>query len=313
MNGIACSGALAALSSAASQCFAGAGLALVSAAMEPELRSLPVLLPQGFVDLAYVQWGPAGGRTVVCAHGLTRNARDFDVLARALAARGMRVVAVDFPGRGRSAWLAGPAQYAFPVYLGAMAALIARLDVAELDWVGTSMGGLAGMMLAAQGRTPLARLVVNDVGPFIPKASLERIGSYVGATPRFASLDEVEAHLRRVAAPFGRLTDAQWRHLAEHSAVRDGGTWRLHHDPAIGEAFKATPPADIDLWAVWDAIAQPVLVVRGADSDLLLPETAAEMTRRGPRHVELVEFEGCGHAPALMAEEQVEAILRFLA
>lgn len=281
--------------------------------MEPELRTLPILLPQGFVDLAYAQWGPRDGRVVVCAHGLTRNARDFDVLARALAATGRRVVAVDFPGRGRSSWLAGPAQYGFPVYLGAMAALLARLDVDELAWIGTSMGGLAGMMLAAQPRTPLSRLVVNDVGPFIPKASLERIGSYVGESPRFASLEAVEAHLRRVAAPFGRLADAQWRHLAEHSAVREGDAWRLHHDPAIGEAFRATPPADIDLWTVWDAIALPVLVVRGAESDLLLRDTAAEMTRRGPRRVELVEFAGCGHAPALMAEDQVAAILRFLA
>ena len=280
--------------------------------MEPELRTLPVLLPQGFVDLAYAQWGPRDGRVVVCAHGLTRNARDFDVLARALAATGRRVVAVDFPGRGRSSWLAGPAQYGFPVYLGALAALIARLDADAIDWVGTSMGGLAGMMLAAQTRSPLARLVVNDVGPFIPRAALERIGSYVGNSPRFASLAEVEAHLRRVAAPFGPLSDAQWRHLAEHSAVREGDAWRLHHDPAIGEAFKAAPPADIDLWPVWDAIAQPVLVVRGAESDLLLRETAAEMARRGPRQVELVEFAGCGHAPALMAEDQVEAILRFL-
>lgn len=281
--------------------------------MEPELRTLPILLPQGFVDLAYAQWGPRDGRVVVCAHGLTRNARDFDVLARALAGVGRRVVAVDFPGRGRSSWLAGPAQYGFPVYLGAMAALLARLDADAVDWIGTSMGGLAGMMLAAQPRTPLSRLVVNDVGPFIPKASLERIGSYVGESPRFASLDAAEAHLRRVAAPFGRLSDAQWRHLAEHSAVREGDAWRLHHDPAIGEAFRATPPADIDLWAVWDAIALPVLVVRGAESDLLLRDTAAEMTRRGPRRVELVEFAGCGHAPALMAEDQVEAILRFLA
>lgn len=281
--------------------------------MEPELRTLPVLLPQGFVDLAYAQWGPRDGRVVVCAHGLTRNARDFDVLARALAGRGRRVVAVDFPGRGRSSWLAGPAQYGFPVYLGALAALVARIDAEAIDWVGTSMGGLAGMMLAAQPRSPLARLVVNDVGPFIPKASLQRIGSYVGEAPRFATLGAVEAHLRRVAAPFGLLTDAQWRHLATHSAVRDGEGWRLHHDPAIGEAFKATPPADIDLWPVWDAIAQPVLVLRGVDSDLLLRETAQEMARRGPRHVELVEFDGCGHAPALMAQDQIEAIARFLA
>jgi pimeloyl-ACP methyl ester carboxylesterase len=280
--------------------------------MTPRLCRLPYLLPQGFHELAYVEWGGGEGRPVVCAHGLTRNARDFDALARALVARGRRVVAVDFPGRGRSAWLTDSALYAFPTYLAALAALIARLDRPEVDWVGTSMGGLAGMMLAAQPRTPVARLVVNDVGPFIPKAALERIAGYVGQTPRFASLDAVEAHLRRVAAPFGALSDAQWRHLAEHGAVRDGEGWRLHYDPAIATAFAATPPADVDLWSVWERIAAPTLVIRGAESDLLLEDTARRMAGRTDGRVDLVEFAGCGHAPALMAPEQVATIADFL-
>lgn len=281
--------------------------------MTPRLHTLPFLLPQGFFDLAYVDWGPREGRPVVCAHGLTRNARDFDVLAQALAARGRRVVAVDFPGRGGSDWLPDPALYAYPTYLAALAALIARLDCETVDWVGTSMGGLAGMMLAAQPGTPIARLVVNDVGPFIPKAALERIGSYVGETRRFASRAEVEAYLRRVAAPFGALSDAQWRHMAEHGAVRDGEGWRLHYDPAIAAPFKTAPAADVDLWAVWERIAAPTLVIRGAESDLLLSDTAQRMTTRTQGSVRLAVFAGCGHAPALMAEDQIATVADFVA
>lgn len=281
--------------------------------MAPRFRTLSYLLPHGFRDLAYVEWGPEAGRPVVCAHGLTRNARDFDVLAEALAVRGRRVVAVDFPGRGRSAWLPDPSLYAFPTYLAALAALIARLDSPQLDWVGTSMGGLAGMMLAAQSGTPVVRLVVNDVGPFIPKAALARIAGYVGETGRFASLEEVEAHVRRVAAPFGSLTDAQWRHMAEHGAVRDGDGWRLHYDPAIATAFAATPPADVDLWGVWERVVAPTLVIRGADSDLLLEDTAVRMTARADGRVRLAVFAGCGHAPALMAADQIATVADFLA
>ena len=279
--------------------------------MDPRLRDVAYLTPQGFVSLAYLEWGAAAGRPVLCAHGLTRNARDFDMLARALAAAGRRVIAVDFPGRGRSAWLPHASDYAYPVYLSALAALMARLDASELDWVGTSMGGLAGMMLAAQPQTPIVRLIVNDVGPFVPKAALERIASYVGQRMRFASLAEVEAQLRVVAAPFGPLSDAQWRHLAVHSAVADAEGFRLHYDPAIGEAFRSSPPADVDLWPLWDRIACPTLVLRGAASDLLLPETAREMTLRGPR-ARVVEIAGCGHAPALMATDQIATIAAFL-
>lgn len=281
--------------------------------MTPRLLSLPVLLGPGFFDLAYAEWGPADGRPVVCAHGLTRSARDFDALAATLAARGRRVVAIDFPGRGASAWLPDPALYASPTYLAAAAALIARLDAPEIDWVGTSMGALVGMILAAQARTPIMRLVMNDVGPFIPKAALERIGSYVGQAPRFASLDEVEAYLREILAPFGKLDDAQWRHLAAHDAVRDGDGWRMRYDPAIGTAFRAAPVADVDLWPVWERVACPVLVLRGAASDLLLAQTMGEMATRGHAKVTCVEFAGCGHAPALMATDQIETVAGFLA
>lgn len=284
----------------------------------PRLCSMPVLSPAGFVRLAWVEWGPeTAGRVVVCVHGLSRNARDFDALAQDLAGLGWRVVSVDVPGRGRSEWLRRPEDYAYPFYAAALAALIGRLGVDRVDWVGTSMGGLIGMMLAAQPASPIRRLLLNDIGAFIPKASLERIAQYVGRDPRFASLAEVEAYLRQVCAPFGPLTDAQWRHLATHSGVQaEGGGWRLHYDPAIGAAFRSAPPADVVLWPVWEAVACPVLILRGSESDLLLRQTAEEMTRRGASAsagtVRWQEIAGVGHAPALMALDQIARVREFL-
>ena len=286
--------------------------------MSPRLRSLPVLSPSGFVRLAWAEWGDEGAaRTVLCVHGLTRNGRDFDVLAAALAEAGWRVVAPDVPGRGRSDWLRRPEDYGYPFYLAALAALIGRLAVDSVDWVGTSMGGLIGMMLAAQPGTPLRRLVLNDVGPFLPPAALERIGAYVGLDPRFQTLDALEAYLRRVHAPFGALTDAQWRHLAEHSArPAEQGRLRLHYDPAIAQAFKTVPPEGVVLWPVWEAVACPTLVIRGAASDLLAEETAEEMTRRGAAAsrglVSLRTIGDAGHAPALMAADQIAIVREFL-
>jgi pimeloyl-ACP methyl ester carboxylesterase len=285
---------------------------------EPRFHSMPVLSPAGFVRLAWVEWGPeAAPRTVICVHGLTRNARDFDDLARALAAQGWRVVSVDVPGRGRSEWLRRPEDYAYPFYASALAALIGRLDAAQVDWVGTSMGGLIGLMLAAQPDTPIRRLVLNDIGAFIPKASLERIAQYVGRDPLFGSVGEVEAYLRQVNAPFGPLSDAQWRHLASHSALQaEDGRWRLHYDPAIGKAFATAPVDDVALWPIWEPIACPVLILRGAESDLLARATAEEMTRRGAAalagKVELREIAGVGHAPALMALDQIALVRDFL-
>jgi len=262
--------------------------------------------------IAYTEWaGPPGARTVLCVHGLTRNGRDFDDLARALS-RSRRVVCPDIVGRGRSQWLSHAGDYGYPLYLADMAALIARLDVAEIDFVGTSMGGLIGMMLAAQPGTPIRRLVVNDIGPLIAKEGLLRIASYVGADPVFADLAALEAYLRKVSASFGALSDAQWRHLAEHGARRrPDGTLGRAYDPAIAGAFKDVA-GDVDLWPVWDAIGCPTLVLRGAESDLLRAGDAAAMTRRGPR-ARLVEFPGIGHAPALMDGAQIAVIEDFLA
>jgi pimeloyl-ACP methyl ester carboxylesterase len=281
-------------------------------AMSMTRRSLTCLGPHGFHRLVYWEWpGPPGARSLICAHGLTRNGRDFDALAAVLSAQ-YRVLCPDFPGRGQSPWLADPGDYGYPLYLADMAALIARLDIDEVDWVGTSMGGLVGMLLAAQPGTPIRRLVINDIGPLIAKEGLERIGSYVGRDPSFGDAAALEAALRQVAQPFGPLTDAQWRHLAAISTRRKpDGTLGFAYDPRIGDPFRAEPAKDIDLWASWDAIRCPTLLLRGAESDLLRAADAMAMTRRGPKAL-LIEFGGIGHAPALMAEDQIAAIRDFL-
>ncbi|HXP32258.1 MAG TPA: alpha/beta hydrolase [Stellaceae bacterium] len=274
--------------------------------------SLLCLGPHGFHRLAYTEWpGPPLGRTVVCVHGLTRNGRDFDFLAERLAER-CRIVCPDMPGRGRSEWLRHPEDYGLPLYLGDVAALIARLGVEEVDWVGTSMGGIIGMTLAALPGTPIRRLVLNDVGAVVAAEGLARIGGYVGRDPSFADLTALEAALRRIAAPFGPLSDAEWQHLALHSARRrPDGTLALAYDPRIGDAFHDLPAQDIDLWATWDAIRCPTLVLRGAESDVLRSADAAAMTQRGPR-ARLVELPGIGHAPALMADDQTALVSDFL-
>jgi pimeloyl-ACP methyl ester carboxylesterase len=280
--------------------------------MSMSSRTLRCLGPHGFHRLAYWEWpGPSGARTVLCVHGLTRNGRDFDRLAEALARR-FRVVCPDMPGRGKSDWLSAAADYAYPLYLADLAALIARLDVEEVDWVGTSMGGILGMLMAAQPGAPIRRLVVNDIGPLIAKEGVQRIGSYVGRDPSFADAAALEAELRALAAGFGPLSDAQWRHLASISTRRKAdGSLGFAYDPQIGDAIRAAPPVDVDLWPTWEAIRCPALVLRGAVSDILRREDAQAMAERGPK-AKLVEFAGVGHAPALMADDQIGAVRDFL-
>lgn len=276
-------------------------------------RSYLSLSAHGFHRIAYTEWGPAdAARVAVCVHGLTRNSRDFDPFAQALEDT-YRVACPDLPGRGKSHWFTVHADYRPPAYLGDLSALLARLDVSEIDWVGTSLGGILGMTLAAQPNTPIRKLVVNDVGAFIEKAALARIGDYVGKDPTFRSLEALEAYLREVHAPFGPLTDAQWRHLAIHGARRDDAAevWRLHYDPGIAVPFRDDFSKDIDLWPVWDAIRCPVLIVRGAESDILLHEIAEEMLTRGPQ-AELLELPGIGHAPALMDPAQIAVVRDWL-
>ena len=269
----------------------------------------PALFPEGFRRVAYTEWGERDNpRVLVCVHGLTRNGRDFDSLAEALC-DAYRVVCPDVIGRGRSEWLTRKADYGYPLYVPLLATLIAHLGVDEVDWVGTSMGGLIGMFLAASPGTPIRRMVMNDVGPLVPKAALERLGGYVGKAPAFDDIAQLEAYLREVSAPFGPLSDAQWRHLAIHSARREGDKLLLAYDPGIGAPFQGEQQ-DVNLWPVWSVVRAPVLVVRGGDSDLLLRDTAQQMLARPG--TELFEVPGTGHAPMLMAVEQIAAVREFL-
>ena len=271
---------------------------------------------KGFHRIHYTEWGdPGAEQIVVCVHGLTRTGRDFDDLARALAPD-FRVVCPDIAGRGGSDWLYAKEDYGYPQYCADMTALIARVTSGgkpgKIHWVGTSMGGVIGMLLASRPRSPIGKLVLNDVGTVIPKAALERIGTYVGRDSRFRTLEELEAMVRIVCAPFGPLTDAQWRHLTETGAKQhEDGSWGLSYDPGIGIPFQKGPLTDVDLWQYWDTIACPTLLLRGAQSDLLLKDNAEAMTRRGPKP-RLVEFEGIGHAPMLMARDQIQAVRDFL-
>ena len=274
-------------------------------------RQLSCLSLHGFHRLSYYEWGdPANSKVAICVHGLTRNGRDFDDLALALSSE-YRVLCPDVPGRGKSEWLTHPEDYSYPVYCADMAALIARSGAQTVDWIGTSMGALIGMLLAAQPNSPIRKLVMNDVGPFIPKASLERLSTYVGKPVSFDSFEAFEQYIRVVSASFGPLSDAQWRHLAATTARRgDDGRWGTNYDPAIASPFKV-PIADVVLWPFWDPIRCPVLLLRGKESDLLLSETAREMTTRGPK-AKLVEFAGIGHAPMLMAADQINVVRQFL-
>jgi pimeloyl-ACP methyl ester carboxylesterase len=286
--------------------------------LTPRFGEVRALGAHGYVRVAYVEWGPAdAAQVVLCVHGLTRNARDFDFLAQRLAKAGKRVLVPDLPGRGRSEWLPNAADYATPIYLSAATAVIARSGADQVDWVGTSLGGHIGMELAALPGTPVRRLVLNDFGARIAGIALQRISTYLRVKRHFASIEDLESHLRTVHEPFGRLTDAQWRHLAIHSAVKtDDGDYRQHFDPAISRVFSWPLMVDISLWHVWEKVACPTLILHGEDSDLLHASTVREMQRRGLAAkkglVRAVEVREVGHAPALMADYQIAIVEDFL-
>ena len=244
----------------------GADIDRLHGGSQVQTKKLSLEGPYAGLELAYTEWGrPQAEHVVVCVHGLTRNARDFDFLAAALA----------------------------------------------VDWIGTSMGGLIGMVLAAAENAPIRRLVLNDVGPFIPEPALKQIQSYLSLDIVFADLDEAERHLRNIHAPFGPLTAAQWHHLALHSVRETGeGLW-LNYDPAIRRKFVEVAAGDIDLWELWDAVSCPTFLIRGMESALVSAETAAEMGQRGPKAT-VTAVPDVGHAPALMSRDQISTIERWL-
>ncbi|HEY5790854.1 MAG TPA: alpha/beta hydrolase [Gammaproteobacteria bacterium] len=266
----------------------------------------------GFRRVAYAAWGaPEAAETVVCVHGLTRNGRDFDFLAAALAGPGRRVICPDVAGRGRSDWLADPSQYAYPTYMNDMAMLLAHLDARSVDWVGTSMGGLIGLFLAIQPNTPIRRLVLNDIGAQIPQAALARIAGYVGLDRVFDSAAAALEHLKSIQSGWGALSDAQWAHMARHGLRQDSaGGWRLGHDPGILAGLG--DPQEVQLWPAWQALRCPVLLLHGAQSDVLTAETVARMGESGPP-LSVVSWPGIGHAPSLMDPAQIATVRDWLA
>jgi pimeloyl-ACP methyl ester carboxylesterase len=274
--------------------------------------------------MAYWQWGdPQASHVVVCAHGLSRQGRDFDVLAQALCARGgdgLQVVCPDVVGRGRSDWLQDPAGYQLPAYGADMLVLLSALKPGTLDWVGTSMGGLIGLGLAGQPQLPFKfrKLVLNDVGPAIEWQAIQRIGAYLGEVIRFDSIEQAAEALRLISAGFGPHTREQWLALTRPmlKPAADGRAYVLHYDPAIALPFRsltaeASAQGEAVLWRLYDAITADTLLLRGADSDLLSRETAQAMTQRGPR-ARVVEFAGVGHAPMLVVADQVQVVCDFL-
>ncbi len=297
---------------------------------EPHLNYIDCPDPAGSHRMAYWQWGDAAApHVVVCVHGLSRQGRDFDVLAQALVERSgghLQVVCPDVAGRGMSQWLADPAQYQVPTYAADMLALLAHLKPTVLDWVGTSMGGLIGLavasVLGAAKPYPDAhinKLVLNDVGPVIQWEAIVRIGGYLGRHMEFDSLQAAADAMWAISTSFGPHTAEQWLELSRHM-VRprtDGAPGvRLHYDPAIALALRAATAesaaqGEALLWAMYDGLAAQVLLLRGAESDLLTAQTAAQMAQRGPK-AQLIEFAGVGHAPTLIAPDQVDAVATFI-
>ena len=275
--------------------------------------------------MAYWQWGnPQSKRVVLCVHGLTRQGRDFDVLARALCLKAggdLRVVCPDVVGRGQSDWLQDPMAYHVGTYAADMGVLLGHLQPDTVDWIGTSMGGLIGLVACGQPEptVPLRRLVLNDVGPRIQWQALQRIGEYLGQGGQFSSLQQAADAMWKTASSFGPHTPAQWLDLSRHMVKPvDGasGLLKLHYDPRIALAFQAVTAesaaqGEALLWHLYDNIKASTLLVRGAESDLLSRETAQAMTTRGPK-ARLLEFEGVGHAPTFVTAEQVQAVTSFL-
>jgi pimeloyl-ACP methyl ester carboxylesterase len=277
-------------------------------------RKVQCASASGLHRMAYLEWGDREtSKVLICAHGLTRCARDLDRLAAEMVRHGYRVVCPDVAGRGDSEWLKNPMEYALPTYANDMVTLIARLDVETVHWVGTSLGGLVGMTLAAMPGSPVTKLVLNDVGAVLTAVSLDRIGSYLGKWPPLSTLDAAEQYVRSISTTFGPHTDAEWRFLTQHVVRKNpDGSLRMHYDPAIAVPFNAElPHRDVELWSSYDAIRCPTLVLRGEQSDLLTREAAKQMALRGPR-AKVVEIPGVGHAPTLLHDDQIAIVREFL-
>ena len=282
----------------------------------PAIHYVHCMSPAGLHRLAYKEWGDASNpRVLVCVHGLTRVSDDFDAIATALCER-YRVICPDIVGRGRSDHLRDPTHYQVPQYIADMVTLIARLDVEQIDWLGTSMGGLIGIGLAAQPQNLIRRLVLNDIGPVLNAQAMTRIADYVGQAPVFTKFEQARDYVKLLSASFGEHDEAQWNKLARDVLVEEQGNWHLSYDPALALPFKAMTPESIEqaeqiLWAAYDAIRCPTLLLRGDTSDMLSPDTALQMTQRGPK-AQLQVLQNVGHAPTLLDNAQIALVKNFL-
>jgi pimeloyl-ACP methyl ester carboxylesterase len=288
---------------------------------EAKIKSVQCVSLAGLHRMSYKEWGEADNPNVlVCVHGVTRVGDDFDNLARALSDQ-YRVVCPDVVGRGRSDWLKNPQLYVLPQYVADMVTLLARVlangERQTVDWFGTSMGGLIGLGLASLPDSPISKLILNDIGPVLDPTALQRIGDYIGQDLRFQSFEEGAKFIRDVSLPFGPHTDAEWHKLASDVLRQDAdGKWVRHYDMGLSLPFRSATPesAKADqamLWAAYDAVKCPTLLVRGAESDLLSRETAELMTQRGPK-ASLVEIPGVGHAPTFLHDDQIAIARQFL-
>ena len=285
--------------------------------MQARRKSVQCISPTGLHTMSYKEWGdPLNPKVLVCVHGVTRVAEDFDSLAVALCQE-YRVVCPDVVGRGYSGRLRNPMHYQIPQYVSDMVSLLARLEAETVHWFGTSMGGLIGMSLASLPDNPIKKLVLNDVGPVLNPEALARIGEYIGQDVRFESFDEAQAYIKAISISFGPHSEVQWEKLARDVLRQnEQGQWVRHYDLGLAQPIKANTPelaaiAQTMLWAAYDAIRCPTLLVRGAESDLLTAESAQAMTQRGPR-ARLVEFAGVGHAPTFLQSEQIAVAVDFL-
>lgn len=284
------------------------------AAVQPDRQGrVKCLSLSGFHEMAYTDWGPTDAQdTVVCVHGLTRQGRDFDVLAHDLAAVGYRVVCPDLVGRGQSDWLPNTTDYVFPQYCADMSILLASLNAKRLHWVGTSLGGLIGMVLAAAPGSPIGKLVLNDIGPQVPLAATMRVSARLLLDPQsFASMAEAEHHMRRIYAACGPLTDEQWRHLTVHSFRQEDGRLLALLDPKVRFAFQWYFYYQMSMWSYWEKLSGPVMLVHGAQSDFV-PAGLVRTMRRTVPQLRTHEVAQTGHMPSLMTDQEVSAIRSFM-
>lgn len=285
--------------------------------IEVQYKTLQCISPLGLHSMAYKEWGdPRNPKILLCVHGVTRVSGDFDNLAQAMCDE-YRVICPDIVGRGRSDWLRDPNYYQIPQYVSDMVTLLARADAEIVDWFGTSMGGLIGMALASLPNNPIKKMILNDIGPSLSADALTRIGDYMGQDVKFSTFDEAAQYIRDISQSFGPHSDEEWRKIAVDVLRHDkDGQWRRHYDPGLAISLQAVDEKmakqnEALLWAAYDAMTCPVLLVRGTESDLLSRESAQLMTQRGPK-AKLVELPGIGHAPTFVHADQIEIARKFL-